>query len=57
MKKQKYARQDDEVEGYTTGPALSGVQQLEWVDRLPLLVTPEDLRNPKYWPEGPENFR
>lgn len=55
--KQKYARQDNEVEGYTTGPALSGVQQLEWADRLRLLVAPENLRNPKYWPESPENFR
>lgn len=53
----KYARQDNEVEGYITGPALSGVQQLEWADRLRLLVAPEDSRNPKYWPESPVNFR
>lgn len=57
IEKQKCAREGDGVEGYATGPVLGGVQQLEWVDRLRLLVAPEDWRKPKYWPQNPESFR
>lgn len=57
VEKQKYARQGDDIEGYSSGPVLGGVQQLEWADRLRLLVTPEDWRKLKYWPQNPKNFR
>ncbi|KAH6794339.1 hypothetical protein C2S52_004816 [Perilla frutescens var. hirtella] len=57
VEKQKYTRQGDDIEGYSTGPVLGGVQHLEWVDRLRLLVTPEEWRKLKYWPQKPETFR
>ncbi|XAR66842.1 Codeine 3-O-demethylase [Bertholletia excelsa] len=55
--KQKYARTVDDVEGYGNDSVLSEHQSLDWMDRLYLNVSPEDIRKLRFWPENPENFR
>ncbi|KAK6941725.1 Non-hem dioxygenase N-terminal domain [Dillenia turbinata] len=54
--KQKYARVDNETEGYGNDRVVSEEQILDWTDRLSLLVLPKDQRIPKFWPENPIEF-
>ncbi|CAN6190538.1 unnamed protein product [Urochloa humidicola] len=44
-------------EGYGNDMVLSQDQILDWLDRLVLMVEPEDERNLAYWPKDPESFR
>ncbi|KAL1553727.1 protein SRG1-like [Salvia divinorum] len=55
LEKQRYTRQGNDVEGYSSSPSV--IQQHEWTDKLRLLVAPEDGRKLKYWPQNPEPFR
>ncbi|XWS27089.1 hypothetical protein CRYUN_Cryun26dG0086400 [Craigia yunnanensis] len=55
--KQKYSRESDSVEGYGNDKIFSEQQTLDWNDRLLIIVSPEDKRKLKYWPENPEDFR
>ncbi|XP_020549755.1 protein SRG1 [Sesamum indicum] len=55
--KQKYARPSDNFEGYGNDMVLFDNQLLDWVDRLYLLVHPQDQQKLRYWPENPVSFR
>ncbi|KAL0315522.1 UNVERIFIED_CONTAM: Codeine O-demethylase [Sesamum radiatum] len=55
--KQKYARPSHGFEGYGNDMVLFDNQSLDWVDRLYLLVHPQDQQKLKYWPENPVSFR
>jgi len=55
--KLKYSRAVDSTEGYGNDMILSEDQILDWTDRLYLILSPEDQRQFKFWPEKPEIFR
>lgn len=55
--KQKYWREDNDIEGYGNDMVLSEQQKLDWTDRLYLLIYPEDQRKLRFWPENPQSFR
>ena len=55
--KLKCSRAVDSTEGYGNDMILSEDQILDWTDRLYLIVSPEDRRQFKFWPEKPEIFR
>ncbi|KAL0300006.1 UNVERIFIED_CONTAM: Codeine O-demethylase [Sesamum angustifolium] len=55
--KQKYVRPSDDFEGYGNDTVLFDNQSLDWVDRLYLLVHPQDQQKLKYLPENPVSFR
>ncbi|KAK6945174.1 Isopenicillin N synthase-like, Fe(2+) 2OG dioxygenase domain [Dillenia turbinata] len=55
--KSKLSREPDNYQGYGSDLVLSDTQTLDWVDRLYLILTPEDMRKYKFWPENPEAFR
>lgn len=55
--KQRYSRTLEDIEGYGNDTVLTENQILDWTDRLYLLVSPEDQRKLKLWPENPETFR
>ncbi|KAK4431790.1 Leucoanthocyanidin dioxygenase [Sesamum alatum] len=55
--KQKCARPSDNLEGYGNDMVLFENQPLDWVDRLYLLVHPQDQQKLKYWPQNPISFR
>ncbi|KAL3840737.1 hypothetical protein ACJIZ3_025328 [Penstemon smallii] len=55
--KQKVARPVDGIEGYGNDMVLFDNQPLDWVDRLYLLVTPQDQHKLQYWPQNPQSFR
>ncbi|POO01322.1 Oxoglutarate/iron-dependent dioxygenase [Trema orientale] len=55
--KQKYVREENDIEGYGNDMVLSEQQKLDWTDRLYLSIYPEDQRRLKFWPENPEAFR
>ncbi|XP_021277367.1 protein SRG1-like [Herrania umbratica] len=55
--KKKYSREIGSTEGYGNDMILSEHQTLDWTDRLYLILSPEDKRTLKFWPENPEAFR
>ncbi|KAF4349809.1 jasmonate-induced oxygenase 4 [Cannabis sativa] len=55
--KQKYLREENDIEGYGNDMVLSDQQKIDWSDRLYLVIYPEDQRKLKHWPENPKNFR
>ena len=55
--KQKYLREENDIEGYGNDMVLSEQQKLDWTDRLYLIIHPEDQRKLKVWPENPKAFR
>ncbi|GMI94764.1 hypothetical protein like AT5G20400 [Hibiscus trionum] len=55
--KKKYSREIGSIEGYGNDMILSENQILDWTDRLYLVLSPEDKRTLKFWPENPESFR
>lgn len=55
--KKKYSKGVDEMQGYGGDPTPEQGQFLDWQDRLFLDVYPEDLRQPKFWPQNPKSFR
>ncbi|KAI7987979.1 Protein SRG1 [Camellia lanceoleosa] len=55
--KHKYSRTVEDLEGYGNDSVLSEHQILDWTDRLYLIVSPEDQRKLKFWPQNPECFR
>uniref|UniRef100_A0A7N0U109 Fe2OG dioxygenase domain-containing protein n=1 Tax=Kalanchoe fedtschenkoi TaxID=63787 RepID=A0A7N0U109_KALFE len=55
--KQKYARPEDDIEGYGNDMILSEKQTLDWTDRLYLTIMPIGQRKLQYWPQTPPNFR
>ncbi|XP_011017896.1 PREDICTED: protein SRG1-like [Populus euphratica] len=55
--KLKFSRAVDSAEGYGNDMILSEDQILDWTDRLYLILSPEDQRQFKFWPEKPEIFR
>ncbi|XP_047943980.1 protein SRG1-like [Salvia hispanica] len=57
LEKQRYTRQGNNIEGYSSCPSVASIQQVEWSDRLHLQVTPEHRRKLKFWPQNPEHFR
>ncbi|KAF5934889.1 hypothetical protein HYC85_026018 [Camellia sinensis] len=54
--KHKYSRTVEDLEGYGNDSVLSEHQILDWTDRLYLIVSPEDQRKLKFWPQNPECF-
>ncbi|CAN1771252.1 Protein SRG1 [Linum perenne] len=54
--KQKYARPEDDIEGYGNDPILSTEQVLDWSDRLLLKLVPEDSRKVHLWPTNTTEF-
>ncbi|KAK6945173.1 Isopenicillin N synthase-like, Fe(2+) 2OG dioxygenase domain [Dillenia turbinata] len=55
--KQKYSREVDDHQGYGNDIVFSDTQILDWVDRIYLILTPDDLCKYKVWPKNPEAFR
>ncbi|KAE8669054.1 hypothetical protein F3Y22_tig00112260pilonHSYRG00036 [Hibiscus syriacus] len=55
--KKKYSREIGGIEGYGNDMILSENQILDWTDRLYLILSPEQKRTLKFWPENPESFR
>ncbi|KAJ4832900.1 hypothetical protein Tsubulata_044523 [Turnera subulata] len=55
--KEKYARPENDIEGYGNDPILSDKQVLDWSLRLMLKLVPEDSRRLEFWPENPTKFR
>ncbi|GMQ07289.1 hypothetical protein CsSME_00051543 [Camellia sinensis var. sinensis] len=55
--KHKYSRTVEDLEGYGNDSVFSEHQILDWTDRLYLIVSPEDQRKLKFWPQNPECFR
>ncbi|XP_062097736.1 jasmonate-induced oxygenase 4-like [Humulus lupulus] len=55
--KQKYLREENDIEGYGNDMVLSDQQKIDWNDRLYLVIYPEDQRKLKLWPENPKLFR
>ncbi|OMO61684.1 Oxoglutarate/iron-dependent dioxygenase [Corchorus olitorius] len=55
--KKKYSREVGSIEGYGNDMILSEHQILDWTDRLYLILSPEEKRNLKFWPENPQHFR
>ncbi|CAI9100856.1 OLC1v1038041C1 [Oldenlandia corymbosa var. corymbosa] len=55
--KQKYARGQNDIEGYGNDMVLYENQTLDWTDRLTLLIHPEDNRKLHVWPQNPKSFR
>ncbi|KAK6945175.1 Isopenicillin N synthase-like, Fe(2+) 2OG dioxygenase domain [Dillenia turbinata] len=55
--KQKHSQEPDNFEGYGNDLIVSDKQVLDWLDRLRLMVLPEDKQNLSYWPKDPKNFR
>ncbi|KAJ4724547.1 2-oxoglutarate (2OG) and Fe(II)-dependent oxygenase superfamily protein [Melia azedarach] len=54
--KLNYSREHGKLEGYRND-IVSEHQVPEWAARFNLLISPEDERNPKYWPDKPETFK
>ncbi|KAG6413025.1 hypothetical protein SASPL_125722 [Salvia splendens] len=54
LEKQRYTRQGNDIEGYSSCPPVS---RTKWSDRLHLQVAPEDGRKLKFWPQNPEPFQ
>ncbi|KAK6941726.1 Non-hem dioxygenase N-terminal domain [Dillenia turbinata] len=54
--KNRYARAIDNFEGYGGDRIVSEKQVLDWMDRLSLMVFPQDQRKLNYWPKDPKNF-
>ena len=50
--KQKYFRTVDDMEGYGNDSVLSDHQTLDWTDQLYLVVSPEEQRKLRLWPEN-----
>ncbi|XP_042003433.1 protein SRG1-like isoform X2 [Salvia splendens] len=57
LEKQRYTREGNDIEGYSSCPPVARTQKFEWSDRLHLQVAPEDGRKLKFWPQNPEPFR
>ncbi|CAM8880894.1 unnamed protein product [Rhodiola kirilowii] len=55
--KHKYARPDNDIEGYGNDMIFAEEQILDWTDRLYLTVMPFSERKLQYWPQNPPNFR
>lgn len=55
--KHKYARQENDIEGYGTDMVLFEKQILDWTDRLYLQTCPEEHQKLEFWPQKPESFR
>ncbi|CAM8942578.1 unnamed protein product [Rhodiola kirilowii] len=55
--KHKYARPDNDIEGYGNDMIFAEEQILDWTDRLYLTVMPLNERKLQYWPQNPPNFR
>ncbi|KAK1592155.1 hypothetical protein Q3G72_020374 [Acer saccharum] len=55
--KQKYARADNEAEGYGSDRIVSDKQVHDWSHHLSLKVFPQDKRRLNLWPQIPQDFR
>ncbi|KAJ4832902.1 hypothetical protein Tsubulata_044527 [Turnera subulata] len=54
--KQKYARAENESEGFGSDTVVSDKQVLDWSNRLTLQVFPEERRRLNLWPKTPNEF-
>ena len=50
--KQNYFRTVNDMEGYNNDLVLFDHQTLDWTDRLYLVVSPEEQRKLRLWPEN-----
>lgn len=55
--KQKYAMAPGTVQGYGQAFVFSEDQKLDWCNMFALGLEPRYIRNPKLWPEKPDQFR
>ncbi|CAL1414808.1 unnamed protein product [Linum trigynum] len=44
-------------QGYGSDPLVTDVMVHDWSHRLRLITCPEEMRQMKYWPENPKNFK
>ncbi|CAI0542670.1 unnamed protein product [Linum tenue] len=56
-KEQKLECWTEGFQGYGSDPLVTDVMVHDWSHRLRLITCPEEMRQMKYWPENPKNFK